>query len=110
MNAYWIAGRREKRKLGREDENRLVATGHGFLKLDGTDDDADDEVAQNKLLVLVVNDVKLELCAASCLREKGASEYATNGVAESVMHAVKRKNRVLKFALETHLIFAARML
>ena len=39
---------------------------------------------------------------------KGASEYATNGVAESVMHEVKRKTRVLKFALEAHLIFAVR--
>ena len=47
MRARGIAGRHEKRELGRKDEDPLVATGYGHLKLEGTDDDADDEVAQN---------------------------------------------------------------
>ena len=47
MRARGIAGRHEKRELGRKDEDPLVATGYGYLKLEGTDDDADDEVAQN---------------------------------------------------------------
>ena len=51
------------------------------MKLDGTaddDDDEDDVVAQNKLLIHVVKDVKIGTCAATCLREKSASEYATS--------------------------------
>ena len=71
MRARGIAGRQEKRELGRKDEDPLVATGYGYLKLDGTDDDADDEVAQNKLLILVVNDVKTgALCCNLSARQR----------------------------------------
>ena len=50
MRAHGIAVNHEKRKLGREDEDPLVAIDYDFLKLD---DMEDDEVAQNKLLILV---------------------------------------------------------
>ena len=50
-----------------------------YLKPDGTeDDDEHDDVAQNKLPILVAEDVKTGTYAASCLREKGVSEYATS--------------------------------
>ena len=55
MRARGIAGRHERRELGREDEDPLVAIVYGYLKLDGTEDDDDDEddvVAPNKLLHL----------------------------------------------------------
>ena len=49
------------------------------MKLDGTEDDDDvDEVVQNKLLVLVAKGVKAGTYAATCLRGKGGSEYATS--------------------------------
>ena len=52
---------------------------YGYLKVDGTeDDDHDDEVVQNKLLVLVAKGVKTGTYAATCLRGKGVSEYATS--------------------------------
>ena len=38
----------------------------------------DDEVAQKKLLILVGKDVKTGTFAATCLREKGVSEYAAS--------------------------------
>ena len=63
------------------DEDPLVTLHDGNLKLDGTeddDDDEDDEVAQNKLLILVAQGVKTGTYAATCLREKGASECATS--------------------------------
>ena len=50
-----------------------MAIDYGYLKLDGTEDDADDEddeVAQNKLLILVAKYVTTGTCAATCLREK----------------------------------------
>ena len=51
----------------------------GYLKLDGTeDDDDDDEMTPNKLLILVAKVVKNETYAATCLQEKGVSEYATS--------------------------------
>ena len=52
----------------------------GYLKLDGTedDDDDDDEMTQNKLLILVAKDVKTGTYAATCLQEKGVSEYVTS--------------------------------
>ena len=80
MRARGIAGRHERRELGREDEDPLAAMDYGYSKLDGTDDDDedDDEVAQNKLLILVAKDVKAGTYAATCLREKGVSEYATS--------------------------------
>ena len=59
----------------------LVAIDGGCLKLDGREDDDDDEddgVAQNKLLILVAKDVKTGACAATCLREKGVSQYRTS--------------------------------
>ena len=78
MRARGISGH-ERRELGREDEDPLVAIDYDYLKLDGTeDDDEDDEVAQNKLLILVARDVKTGTSAATCLREKGVSEYATS--------------------------------
>ena len=51
-----------------------------FLKLDGTEDveDDDDETTQNTLLILFVKDVQTGTYAATCLREKGVSEYATS--------------------------------
>ena len=61
MRARGIAGRHERLEPRREDEDRLVAIDYGFFKLDGTeddDDDEDDEAAQNKVLILVENDVK----------------------------------------------------
>ena len=42
------------------------------------DDDDDDETTQNNLLILVSKDVKTMVYAATCLREKGLSEYATS--------------------------------
>ena len=81
MRARGIAGRCERREPGREDEDPLFAIDSGCLKLDGTEDDDvedDDEVAQNKLLILVAKDVKTGTYAATCLHEKGASEYATS--------------------------------
>ena len=59
MRAAGIAGRRERREPGREDEVSLVAMVSGYLKLDGTeDDDDDDDVAQNNLRILVAKGVK----------------------------------------------------
>ena len=81
MRALGIAGRRERRESGREDEDSVVAMDYGYWKLDGTEDDdhdEDDEVAQNKLLILVAKDLKSGTYAATCLREKGVSEYATS--------------------------------
>ena len=81
MRARGIAGRYERRELGREDEDPLVAIDYGYLKLVGTqDDDEDDhdEMTQNKLLILVAKDVKTGTYAATCLREKRVSEYATS--------------------------------
>ena len=71
MRARGIAGRHERREPGREDEDPLVAIDDGYLKLDGTedDDDDDDEMTHNKLLILVVKDVKTGKYAATCLRE-----------------------------------------
>ena len=43
MRARGIAGRHERRELGREDEDPLVAIDYCFLKLDGTADDDDDD-------------------------------------------------------------------
>ena len=54
---------------------------YGYLKLDDTEDDDDNEdheVAPNKLLILVAKDVKTGTSAATCLREKEVSEYATS--------------------------------
>ena len=51
MRSREIAGKHEKRESGREDEDLLVAMDYGYLKLDGTEDDGDDEygeVAKNK--------------------------------------------------------------
>ena len=77
MRARGIAGRHEKREPGREDEGPLVAIEHGCWNLDGTDDDdEDDQVAQNKLLILVAKDVKTGTYTATCPRERGVSEYA----------------------------------
>ena len=58
-----------------------MAIDHVYLKLDCTeddDDDDDDETTQNKLLILVAKDVKKGTYAATFLREKGVSEYATS--------------------------------
>ena len=41
MRALGIAGRYEKRQLGREDDDPLVAMDCEYLKLDGADDDDD---------------------------------------------------------------------
>ena len=80
MRARGIAGRHERREPGREDEDPLVAIDDGYLKLDGTeDDDDDDEMTHNKLLILVVKDVKTGKYAATCLRERRS---------ESVRHVV----------------------
>ena len=81
MRACGIAGRHERRDPGREDEDPLVAVDYGYLKLDDTEDndnDEDDEVAENRLLILVAKDVKTGTLSATCLREKGVSEYATS--------------------------------
>ena len=43
MRAHGIAQRHERRKPGREDEDPLVTTDYGYLKLGGTEDDNDDE-------------------------------------------------------------------
>ena len=54
-----------------------MAMDSGYLKLVGTeddDDDEDDETAQNKLVILVANDVKTGTYDAICLRDKGVSE------------------------------------
>ena len=42
------------------------------------DDCDDDETTQNKLLFLVAKDVKTRTYPATCLREKGVSDYATS--------------------------------
>ena len=76
MRARRIAGRHQKGKLGREGEDELVAMDYCYLKLDGSDDDDDDEVdevAQNKLLILVAKDGKTGTYASICLREKSVS-------------------------------------
>ena len=50
-----------------------------YLKLDGTeDDDEDDEVATDQTAHLVAKDVKTGTYAAPCLRERGVSEHATS--------------------------------
>ena len=74
MRARGIAGRHERRERG------PTGGDYGKLKLDGSegDDDDDDELTQNKLLILVAEDVKTGTYAATCLREKGVSEYATS--------------------------------
>ena len=80
MRAGGIAGGQEKRESGREGEDPFITMDHAYFKLDGTDDDGDDEdeeVAQNKLLILVAEDVKTGTCAATSLQEKVVSEYAT---------------------------------
>ena len=49
MRVRGIVGRRERLELGREDEDPLVAIDYGYLKLDETehdDDDEDDEVTR----------------------------------------------------------------
>ena len=55
MGVCGIAGRRDRREPGREDEDPPVSKDCGYLKLDGTedDDDHDDETTPNKLLILV---------------------------------------------------------
>ena len=81
MRVLGIAGRHERWEPGREDEDALVAIDCGDLKFDGTeddDDDDDDEVAHNELLILVAKDVRTGTCAATRLREKRVSEYATS--------------------------------
>ena len=81
MRARRIAGRHERREPGQKNEDPLVATDDGYLKLDGVkdgDDVKDDEVTQNKLLILVAKDAKTGTYAASCLREKRVSENATS--------------------------------
>ena len=81
MRARGIAGRHERRKPGREDEHPPVAIDSVYLKLDGTednDDDENDEVAQDKLPILIAKDVRTGTYAATCLREKRVSEYATS--------------------------------
>ena len=53
----------------------------GYLKLDCTEDDDNDEdgeVAQNKLLILVPKDLETGTSAARCVREKGVSESSTS--------------------------------
>ena len=74
--------RHERREPGREDEDPLVvAMGCGCLKPNGTkddDDDADDEVAQNKLLILVAKDVKTEPVLQPDCEEKGVNEHTTS--------------------------------
>ena len=74
LKARRIAGRHQKGKLGR---GRACCDILNFsLKVDGTEDDNDDEVekvAQNKLFILVAKDVKTGTYAAICLREKGVS-------------------------------------
>ena len=67
MRALAIARRHERREPRREDP--LVAIDDGELKLDVTEDD-DDEVALNKLFILVAEDVTAGTYAATCLREK----------------------------------------
>ena len=42
------------------------------------DNDEDDEVAQNKLLILVPEDVETGTHAATCVRQKGVSESSTS--------------------------------
>ena len=72
VRARGFAGRHERREPGREDQGPLVAKDYGCLKLDGTedDDDGDDEMTQNKLLILVAKDVKTGTYAATCLPER----------------------------------------
>ena len=77
MRARGIAGRHDRREICREDEDPPVAIDYGYLKLDGKEDDDVDEMPQNSLLILVAKDVKSGKCAASCLRGRGVSEYAT---------------------------------
>ena len=57
-----------------------MAIDYGYLKLDGTEDGGgdDDETTENNLPILFAEDVKTGTCAATCLREKGVSEYATS--------------------------------
>ena len=51
MRARGIAGRQERRELGREDDDPLVAIDYGYLKLDGTEDDDDDEDGETHVMV-----------------------------------------------------------
>ena len=61
MRARVIAGRHEKQELGGKDEDRISSTDYDYLKLDGSknEDGKDDEIMQNKLPILVANDVNL---------------------------------------------------
>ena len=60
MRARGIARRHKGREHCREDEDPDGAIDCGYLQLDGTenDDDDDNEMAQNKLLILVAKEVK----------------------------------------------------
>ena len=60
MRARGIAGGHETQEPGREDEGPIVAMDYANLKLDGTenDDDEDDKNTQKQLAILVANDVK----------------------------------------------------
>ena len=73
MRARRIAARHESRKPGLGDTDPLVSIDEGHLKLDGTEnDDDDDQTTENKLFILVG---VLQLC----LREKEVSEYPRHG-------------------------------
>ena len=60
------------------DDDPLVASGNGYLELDGTEDDDDDEDDENKLLILVAQGARTGTFSATFLREKGVSEYGTS--------------------------------
>ena len=107
MRARGIAGAHERREPGREDEDPLVAIDHVYLNLDGTeddDDDNDDEATQNKLLILVAKDVKKGTFAATCLREKGVSEYATSWLV-ALLHRLEYRRAILQRDGEPSIVF-----
>ena len=58
----------------------LCPIDYGYLNFESTedDDDDDDEATQNKLVILLARDGKIGTHAATCLREKGVSEYASS--------------------------------
>ena len=91
--------RHERLESGREDEDPLVATDYGYLMLDGTEDDDeedDDETTQNKRLILVAKDVKTGTYAATCLREKGVSDYATSWLVSFLRRLVVSQSDIAK--------------
>ena len=71
MRARGNVGRHERRELGREDEDPLVAVDYGYLKLDVTEGGVGDEVTLNKRPIVGAKDTfNWNLCCNFSAREE----------------------------------------